>query len=258
MRTNKRILGAGLGIVIIFAVIFSAATYVYLGTLRSSLLNGDFSLKKVGWRGSGGELREDSSGNKYVVNDYNWGLYQIVTVQPGSSLILSADTMKGTSETAARLVVLFKTNRGEQLPGYSINYWHQSSNWETIPGQVINVPDGATKMLIYLLTLKDTGYHCFDNIYLARATASAKDIPPVVNINQPLKLPAAAEEEALPEILDQIGGGDDDFIYIVVPGDTLSTIAENHGIGLDAIIQLNNIDNQSSIYPGQKLLIPLE
>lgn len=255
MLNNKKILGAGLVILIVLAVIYGAINYIYWGTLRTSLINSDFSLNKMGWRGSCGELLVESNGNKYVINDYNWGLYQIVTVQPGNAYALSADTRKGTSETAARLAVLFKDSQGEKLPGYSINYWHQGSQWETIPPQIIDVPDGTSKMLIYLLTLKDTGYHCFDNISLKRTMHTMNNTPPIVNINQPL-LPAVTDDEILTELPEQITESGAGITHLVIPGDTMSSIAQKYETPIEAIIRANEIKNPSSIYPGQNIFIP--
>ena len=45
-------------------------------------------------------------------------------------------------------------------------------------------------------------------------------------------------------------------LYVVKPGDTLSQIAVNHGVSLDAISRANGIDNPSAIYVGQKFEIP--
>jgi LysM repeat protein len=45
-------------------------------------------------------------------------------------------------------------------------------------------------------------------------------------------------------------------LYVVKPGDTLSQIAADHGVSMDAIIRANGIDDPSSIYVGQKFEIP--
>jgi len=41
----------------------------------------------------------------------------------------------------------------------------------------------------------------------------------------------------------------------VQPGDSLSRIAEEHGISLDELCRLNNITREEVIHPGQKLLV---
>ncbi len=45
-------------------------------------------------------------------------------------------------------------------------------------------------------------------------------------------------------------------IYIVQPGDTLTTIAERFGVPVEDIIRLNRIQNQDFLAPGDQLLIP--
>lgn len=42
----------------------------------------------------------------------------------------------------------------------------------------------------------------------------------------------------------------------VRPGDTLSAIAQRHGVAVDALVQANNIQNPNLIYPGDVLVIP--
>jgi LysM repeat protein len=45
-------------------------------------------------------------------------------------------------------------------------------------------------------------------------------------------------------------------LYVVKPGDTLSRIAANFSVSMDAIIRANGIDDPSAIYVGQKFDIP--
>lgn len=44
--------------------------------------------------------------------------------------------------------------------------------------------------------------------------------------------------------------------YQVQRGDTLSTIADRHGVGLSALLRANGISSRTTIYPGQWLVIP--
>lgn len=53
---------------------------------------------------------------------------------------------------------------------------------------------------------------------------------------------------------EQYPGGN--CLYIVKPGDTLSQIAVDFGVSLDAIARANGIDDPSTIYVGQKFEIP--
>ena len=47
-----------------------------------------------------------------------------------------------------------------------------------------------------------------------------------------------------------------DATYVVVSGDTLSGIAEDHGISLQELLDANNLDVNDIIYVGQQLTIP--
>lgn len=44
--------------------------------------------------------------------------------------------------------------------------------------------------------------------------------------------------------------------YVVQPGDTLSAIAKQFGVSVDAISEANGITDVNSIRPGQELIIP--
>lgn len=46
--------------------------------------------------------------------------------------------------------------------------------------------------------------------------------------------------------------------YTVKPGDTLSKIAGQYGITIQALAELNGITDVNTIKPGQELLIPIE
>jgi nucleoid-associated protein YgaU len=43
--------------------------------------------------------------------------------------------------------------------------------------------------------------------------------------------------------------------YVVQPGDTLWDIAEEHGISIEELVNLNNMTSSDPIYPGQELRI---
>lgn len=45
-------------------------------------------------------------------------------------------------------------------------------------------------------------------------------------------------------------------IYVVRPGDTLSSIANRFNTTVDVIVRANNIEDPNVIYPGQRLIIP--
>lgn len=48
----------------------------------------------------------------------------------------------------------------------------------------------------------------------------------------------------------------DQALYVVSPGDTLTSIAARYGISASALAQANGISNPNRIYVGQKLVIP--
>lgn len=47
------------------------------------------------------------------------------------------------------------------------------------------------------------------------------------------------------------------FIYTVVPGDNLYTIAHNYNSTVENVLKFNNIINPNLIYVGQTIVIPL-
>ncbi|KUJ91766.1 MAG: peptidoglycan-binding domain 1 protein [Thermoanaerobacter thermocopriae] len=49
-----------------------------------------------------------------------------------------------------------------------------------------------------------------------------------------------------------------EFTYVVQPGNTVFSIAKKFNTSVDAIITRNNIINPSLIYPGQRLIIPVQ
>lgn len=55
---------------------------------------------------------------------------------------------------------------------------------------------------------------------------------------------------------DQNPGSGPNCLYVVKPGDTLSQIALNFGVSMDAIMRANGIRNASEIFVGQKFEIP--
>ena len=45
-------------------------------------------------------------------------------------------------------------------------------------------------------------------------------------------------------------------VYVVAPGDTISTIAQRYGVGEDDLLRLNNIQNHDLIAIGQEITVP--
>lgn len=71
----------------------------------------------------------------------------------------------------------------------------------------------------------------------------------LVSVGTPVKIVGSYSENNHPGS----GGGK---VYIVQRGDTLWTIAQRHGVSLNALIQANNLKNPDMIYPGQQIIIP--
>ena len=57
-------------------------------------------------------------------------------------------------------------------------------------------------------------------------------------------------------LLPAAGTASADTVYVVQRGDTLSRIAQNHGVAMAAIMAANNITNPNLIFVGQRLIIP--
>jgi LysM repeat protein len=51
---------------------------------------------------------------------------------------------------------------------------------------------------------------------------------------------------------------DDTIVYVVKPGDTLRSIAAANGTSIAAIVRANGLANPDFIYPGQKLVVPVQ
>jgi LysM repeat protein len=64
------------------------------------------------------------------------------------------------------------------------------------------------------------------------------------------------EPEIVPAPPPPIPGPDQHFLYTIVSGDTLNTIAKRYGITVRELIEANHIDNVNMLRIGQKLIIP--
>jgi hypothetical protein len=88
------------------------------------------------------------------------------------------------------------------------------------------------------------------------ATAAPWDVPPDVTIVEP-------EANPTPEPTNGSNGGNGGgtpgvcgATYIVEPGDSPSLIAQECGVDVDELMQLNGIDDPTLLQVGQELLLP--
>ncbi|HXF63036.1 MAG TPA: LysM peptidoglycan-binding domain-containing protein [Caldilineaceae bacterium] len=72
-------------------------------------------------------------------------------------------------------------------------------------------------------------------------------------VGQTLILPATRRELAPPA---PASPEEDSIEYTVAPGDSLSAIAQAHGLSLAELMEANAIENADAIYVGQRLLLP--
>ena len=88
----------------------------------------------------------------------------------------------------------------------------------------------------------------------------------LLNSREEVMLPAGDEQAATPEPTDEIPnpvqvstpGPDGSIYHIVLPGENLVLIAQAYHISLGDLMALNGLNDDSVIFPNQKLLIRSE
>ena len=90
----------------------------------------------------------------------------------------------------------------------------------------------------------------------AIAAANQIDNPELIHPGQVLVIPAGSASQRV--ALKLVSGTAAPGTYIVQSGDSLFTIALEHGITVEAIVVANQIQNPEFIRPGQVLIIPTE
>jgi len=137
-------------------------------TSPERVANGNFD-SDSGWSGLENRIKAADDGNKYLICGYHWEVSQIVSLTPGKEYQLNAATKKGTASGPARFVLVFFDDNGQKLTSaYNLSYQHQGNEWENIPAETINVPEGVSKARLYILSdFSYTGYHCYDNLSLS-------------------------------------------------------------------------------------------
>ena len=95
--------------------------------VNNLIVNGNFDNGLQGW--SGGTLKADSN-NKYAQNGYNWSFFQDVTVIPGATYVVDAQTKRGTGNAPGRMVLMFIDNKGDRTVARDITHEYKGSGWE--------------------------------------------------------------------------------------------------------------------------------
>jgi len=88
----------------------------------------------------------------------------------------------------------------------------------------------------------------------AEGTATSTAVPtatPYAVEPDPIIVGGVAGSEPTPP-----GATGDELTYVIEPGDALETIAQQFGVTVEAIMELNGIEDAATIFAGQELLIP--
>lgn len=133
--------------------------------VNNLIVNGNFDNGLQGW--SGGTLKADSN-NKYAQNGYNWSFFQDVTVIPGATYVVDAQTKRGTGNAPGRMVLMFIDNKGDRTVARDITHEYKGSGWENIAQQSLAVPNNAKVLRVYLLAGSDKSTHQFDNVKMVQ------------------------------------------------------------------------------------------
>ncbi|GAW91342.1 carbohydrate binding domain-containing protein [Calderihabitans maritimus] len=128
------------------------------------IVNGTFDAGRSGWLGSYGSVETDPDGNRYAVNDRNFGFSQKVQVKPGTDYRLQLDIRRGTASDKAQILVIYYDAAGNKLDNYSsFTYQPQGKDWETVKN-VLSLPGNVHFVRVYLMGGNGT-FH-FDNVSL--------------------------------------------------------------------------------------------
>ncbi len=123
-----------------------------------------------------------------------------------------------------------------------------------IVGRNLNIPPKSPSMTLYKVKAGDTMYLIAQKYQVTvqqLATANSLQEPYLLTIGQWLKVPQQPISQPPTTTIPPLTK-----IYIVQPGDTLSSIAKKHNTSLPVLIALNKLPNPNLIYPGQQILVP--
>jgi len=134
------------------------------------ITNGDFSAGLQGWANEANTavIDTEANGNKYVSNNYSWGFYQKLNLQPGTYK-LNMEAKKGTANMSARVVVQFFKQDGSYTVPYAFKFNSTGAGWEAMPEMTITVPAATAYVRIYpSVDAGSTGAYYFDDITLTQ------------------------------------------------------------------------------------------
>lgn len=146
------------------------------------LVNGNFTQGRTGWS-AGGAQASESNGNSFMTNDYNWQLYQDISLAPGSYSINAS--VKKVTGSSARIVVFFVDSQGNRTLDQDIKHNVTGTGWEAITGQTFTVPASAAVTRIYLVSATPNRTVGFDNISVQGGSDSDNPPAPVQDITAP-------------------------------------------------------------------------
>lgn len=129
------------------------------------------------------------------------------------------------------------------------------------PGQIILLPIGimppSTRRFYYIVQPGDTVYSIaqrFNVPMMSIIRANGLAYPYLIYPGQKLLVLGATPPPPSPPASIT---PPTEAEYIVKPGDTLFSIAQEFNSSVEAIVSHNKIENPNLIFPGQKLVIPL-
>ncbi len=149
----------------------SASVTYEIKNIQDLIVNGNFSAGTTGWVNinNAAVINNDTSGNKYLTNTYNFSFYQDLNVKAGGTYELNARTCKGTATKGARIVLRFYHQGGSES-FKTFTYQNSGSGWEAMPEMTFEVPSTATATKLYLSALPgDSGTQHFDDVTLISA-----------------------------------------------------------------------------------------
>lgn len=163
-----------------------------------------------------------------------------------SLLLCAALVLWAAMALAASTMVVYVVRPGDTVTGIAqklgiepvVIIVHNNLNepYRLSPGQRLKVPNPRTSSNSTSTSLSRP----------AAKSSVSRPSPPRTSAPKPLvSKPSAAPSKSI---------SSSSGTYTVKKGDTLAVIARNHGTTIEALAALNNLENPSSIYPGQTLI----